>query len=110
MASTKGLSIALALLLCCAAGVTRAQPAGNAAAEGKRLAQQYCATCHVVAPSTQGGWTDAPSFQSIAQRPEATVTRLSGFIQKGHLDMMNDQRPKPEADALAAYIVSLRRH
>lgn len=87
-----------------------AQAASGAVPSGKSLAQQYCATCHVTTAAGTGGWTDAPRFDAIANRPGESVQQLSSFIQKGHLNMLHDQRPKPEADAIAAYILSLRKH
>ena len=85
-----------------------AQPVRDTAA-GKRLAEQYCVSCHVIVPSGQRGWTDAPSFQAIAGRPGVTAAQLSAVIQQPHTKMLNDQRRKTEADAIAAYIVSLRK-
>jgi mono/diheme cytochrome c family protein len=87
-----------------------AQPAPNPVAMGKELARQDCVQCHVVAPTGKGGWTDAPAFAVIANRPGTTAAGLSDTIQKGHIHMLNDQRPKPEADAIAAYIMSGRGH
>ena len=83
--------------------------ASAAPANGRGLAEQLCQQCHVIAPSKAASWTDAPTFESIANRPGLTATRLSAIIQKPHLHMTNDQRPKQEADALAAYILSLRK-
>lgn len=102
-----------ALLAIAAAAPARhasAQAVPNTASSGKNLAGQYCVTCHVIAPSKQSGWTDAPSFVTIANRRGVTPESLSAFIQKSHANMMNDKRPKDEADALATYIVSLRNH
>lgn len=77
-------------------------------AAGKRFAGQYCATCHTIAPGGPGGWTDAPDFASIANRPNQTAGRLSAFIQEPHIHMLNDRRPPIEAHRIAAYIMSLR--
>ena len=71
---------------------------------------KMCQQCHVIVPSNGAGWTDAPSFESIANRSGQTAAALSATIQKPHLHMLNDQRPKPEADLLAAYIISLRKN
>jgi mono/diheme cytochrome c family protein len=92
-----------------AAWPVHAQPAPNAVASGKRLAEQLCVDCHIIAPSGTAGWTDAPAFGAIANRPGLTVAGLSAIIQKPHLHMLNAERPKNEADALAAYIISLRK-
>jgi mono/diheme cytochrome c family protein len=87
-----------------------AQPAPDTAAAGKQLAQQYCVTCHIITPAGNGGWTDAPRFDAIANRPGVSAAQISAFVQKPHMNMLNDQRPKAEADAIAAYILSLRKH
>jgi mono/diheme cytochrome c family protein len=111
-AQRRRLTIGRVLLVLAAAGLARhaeAQGVPNTAAAGKALAQQYCVSCHVIGPSNQAGWTDAPSFVAIANKPGTTAAGLSAIIQKPHMNMLNDQRPKPEADALATYIVSLRK-
>ncbi|MDR3531894.1 MAG: hypothetical protein P4L90_15270 [Rhodopila sp.] len=87
-----------------------AQPVPNTAEAGKKLAEQYCVTCHVITPSATKGWTDAPTFAAIANRPGVTAAQLSAVAQKPHMNMLNDRRPKDEADAMATYILSLRRH
>lgn len=98
--------------LCLAALSGPAQAAGtpNTAAAGKGLAEKYCTTCHVIAPTGKSGWTDAPPFDAIARRTGSSVAGLSAYIQQSHAHMMHDQRPKDEADALATYIMSLRGH
>lgn len=87
-----------------------AQSAPNNVVTGQKLAEQYCAQCHVIVPGGPAGWTDAPSFEAIANRPGTTAAKLSAFIQKQHMHMLNTARPRGEADAIAAYIVSLRKH
>jgi mono/diheme cytochrome c family protein len=91
------------------ARVAHAQPAPNPVPMGKQLAEQDCVQCHVVTPIGKPGWTDAPTFTVIANRRGTTAARLSVTIQQGHIHMLNDQRSKPEADAIAAYIISPRR-
>jgi len=85
-----------------------AQPRRDPVATGHRLTEQLCSRCHVVTPSGHGSWTDAPDFQAIANGPGASARALSAFIQKPHMHMLNTQRPPAEADAIAAYIMSLR--
>jgi hypothetical protein len=75
---------------------------------GLALSQTYCAECHVVAPSAARGWTDAPAFDAIANRPDTTAAGISAFLQKPHMNMLNTERPANETHAIAAYIVSLR--
>jgi len=102
-------AVAVGVALAWAAPDANAQSAQNTAAAGKQLAQQYCVTCHIITPTGHGGWTDAPRFDTIANRPEVSATQISAFIQKPHMNMLNDQRPKAEADAIASYILSLRK-
>jgi cytochrome c len=93
-----------------AAQCAHAQPAPNNVAAGHKLADQLCSECHIIAPGGPAGWTDAPSFEAIANRPATTAAKLSAFIQKQHMHMLNTARPPGEANAIAAYIVSLRKH
>jgi cytochrome c len=100
----------IALLQCWPVTPAKAQTTPNTPAEGKRLAEQYCVSCHIIAPTGQGGWTDAPRFDAIANRPNISAAWISDFLQKPHMNMLNDQRPVPEAQAIATYILSLRKH
>lgn len=79
-------------------------------ATGKTIAEQSCARCHIVAPGGGTGWTDAPPFQALADRDGASSAKLSAFIQQPHMHMLDTARPPAEANALAAYIMSLRGH
>ncbi len=79
------------------------------AAAGLKLAQKNCAGCHQIAPTAKRGWTDAPAFEAIANRPGSTVETLSATIQKPHMKMLNTGRPVAEANEIAVYIMSLRK-
>ncbi len=78
-------------------------------AEGGRLAQSLCSRCHVVTPDGPAGWTNAPSFAAIANKPTATSASLQAIIQKPHMKMSSlAQRNPSEAADLAAYILTLK--
>jgi mono/diheme cytochrome c family protein len=79
------------------------------AAAGLKLAQQNCVRCHQIAPDGKRGWTDAPTFKSIANRSGSTTETLSATIQKPHMKMLNTGRPVAEANDIAVYIMSLRK-
>ncbi len=98
----------MTLLATAPCGVAQSGPKGSAA--GAQLAQQLCSQCHVVEPSGRTGWTNAPAFEAIANRPGETAAKISAFIQQPQPQMLHTNRPKGEADALAAYIISLRRN
>jgi mono/diheme cytochrome c family protein len=82
--------------------------AQSAVSEGHALAQKTCAVCHVVVLNGPGSWTDAPSFESIANRPGMTQQWLADFVRKPHKDMVTDQYTPAQANAIAMYILSLR--
>jgi mono/diheme cytochrome c family protein len=75
---------------------------------GKGLSERYCAACHVVTPTGKAGWTDAPSFQAIADRPGVTAAWVTDYTEKQHMEMMHDMRPHDQAAAIAGYLMSLR--
>ena len=96
---------ALLTLLCLSAPAFASSQTENGAA----LSEHLCARCHVVTPNPSQGWTNAPAFEAIANRPDASAASLSAYIQKPHADMLNSRRPPGEATAIAAYIMSLRK-
>jgi len=77
-------------------------------ANGRKLSQQFCAECHVVVPNGKAGWTDAPAFDAIANKPGTTTQFLRTFIQQPHMHMVNTGRPPGQAADIAAYILTLR--
>ena len=83
-----------------------AQPAS--VAEGGRLAGEVCARCHNVNPGGGGSWTDAPSFESIANRPGMSRAWLADFISKPHMHMLQRDYTPSQVKSIAAYIISLR--
>jgi cytochrome c len=105
-----GLATVAMVFVAMSAQCANAQSATENVAAGQALAQQYCAECHIVVPSGNRGWTDAPAFVEIANRQGTTQAKLSAFIQTPHMHMLNTDRPPHEADAISAYIMSLRKN
>lgn len=103
------LSAAAAILLALPAMPLAAHAQKATPAEGQRIAERYCARCHVVAPGGGAGWTDAPAFATIAQNPRISRTWMRQFVTQQHMHMLDTDRSPAEADALAAYLLSLRR-
>ena len=84
-----------------------AQPRTGDVEEGRRLAEQWCANCHRVAPSGPGPVTDAvPSFATIAGRPGRTPDWLSTFLRTPHSTMPDPGLTLDQSRDLAAYILS----
>ncbi|TPQ34582.1 cytochrome C [Bradyrhizobium guangdongense] len=82
--------------------------AARMAAAGHRLAQAWCQTCHAIDPDMAGLFDTAPSFQAIADRKGTTALSLKVFWRTSHQNMPNIVIAPDQADALAAYILSLR--
>lgn len=85
---------------------------------GRRVAFLVCNPCHVVAPDQRYPPTltpPAPSFESIAQRPNASIESIQQFLTTTHRDASNPKAmPNPELiesymRQVATYIMSLRR-
>lgn len=95
---------ALVLLMNSLSFAALAADAGN----GERLAQRWCAPCHVVAPGQRGATSEAPPFATIASRPDFDASRLAFFLLEPHPKMPNMGLSRTDAADLAAYIATLR--
>jgi cytochrome c len=102
--------IAAALVIGCGSGLLPDACLAQSASvsEGRQLAQKTCATCHVIIPNGPASWTDAPPFESIANRPGITQQWLAAFVQKPHMHMLEDRYTPGQANAIASFILSLR--
>jgi len=89
-----------------AAGAPRS--GSRAVTEGHRLAEAWCESCHAVEPHMTGFFDEAPSFQAIADRSGTTALSLKVFWRTSHQTMPNLVISPQQADALSAYILSLR--
>ena len=75
---------------------------------GKRLAERWCAACHVVASDQREANADAPPFEEIAKRPNFSESGLVTFLLDPHAKMPNMNLTRVEADDIAAYVGTLR--
>lgn len=90
-------------------GLARAENRQDHAAAGLQVAREFCNRCHVVAPGEGRGWTDAPSFESIANDPNTSAQFLRNFLQQPHMHMLAYNEARAHTEDLVAYILSLRR-
>jgi mono/diheme cytochrome c family protein len=91
-------------------GPALAQAPAALSGEGRRLAKQWCANCHAVAPDNRPpAWDAVPSLPSVAARPSTTQMSLRAFPQTPHASMPDHQLSRAQTDAAVAYILSLRR-
>lgn len=96
------------------AGIACAQPAPGVdpkpdSNNGERLAQQWCASCHVVSPAQRQAAEGAAPFTAIAQRPGFNAAQLALFLLNPHPVMPNMALTRKEAADLAAYIGQMRK-
>ncbi|PWS34710.1 cytochrome C552 [Falsiroseomonas bella] len=74
-------------------------------AEGRRLAEQWCASCHLIARGGPGPVTDAvPAFHVIAARPGRTEEAIATFLRTPHAGMPDHGLTLRQAQDLAAYV------
>jgi mono/diheme cytochrome c family protein len=79
-------------------------------AAGRRLAEDVCSACHVVAPGGEStSDIGAPAFPDLAKEPRVTALSLRVFLQTPHDRMPDLQLSRNEADDVIAYILSLER-
>jgi mono/diheme cytochrome c family protein len=103
-------SLAVAAIFAASPFPLTAQEIGDVAA-GKRLAETWCSSCHVVAPSAQAGAsTGVPTFTAVASMPSTTPIALRVYLQTPHARMPDLHLSRDETDNLIAYILSLRGH
>ena len=78
------------------------------AANGKRLAERWCVTCHIVSPVQQRGTTQTPPFSEIAKKDHMDAQMLALYLLLPHPKMPDMNLTRSEAADLAAYIVTLK--
>lgn len=98
--------ILIALALSCA--VTPALAAGDAA-NGARLAQQWCSSCHVAGGQGQQTGTDmAPTFAEIAARPGRDEGWFHAWLSDPHPPMPALELSRQQIADLIAHLLSLQ--
>ncbi|HEY8065911.1 MAG TPA: cytochrome c [Methylosinus sp.] len=76
------------------------------AAHGKRIAERWCASCHVMTSAQKTANADAPSFADVAQR-RADAKALANFLVDPHPKMPDMHLSRREIEDIVAYIRSL---
>lgn len=76
--------------------------------EGRRIAREACADCHLVEGAGKSPVAGAPAFGAVAGMPSTTSVAIKVFLKTPHANMPDIILKETEIDALAAYILSLR--
>jgi cytochrome c len=77
--------------------------------KGHQYATQWCTGCHQVESNSKEKGLFAADFEEIANVRSTTALSLKVFLQSSHNNMPNFILQPDEMDAIAAYILSLRR-
>ena len=76
---------------------------------GSTLARRWCTGCHVVSGDQIKGTDIAPSFASIADRPDFNIEKLASFLLEPHPKMPNMALSPEEVKDISAFIAEQRR-
>ncbi len=78
--------------------------------QGKTLARSLCSNCHIVGPGEAPAVVnvDIPSFVAVAAKDGQSAEKIKANVLNPHPVMPQVQLSKPELDAIAAYIMSLK--
>ncbi|MFC7474643.1 c-type cytochrome [Dankookia sp. GCM10030260] len=107
--------LAFAALLAGIAAAPMAAAQGDALrqerlAQGRRVAETWCANCHVIGPGARGPAGDAaPPFDAVARMPSTTEMSLRAFLQTPHARMPDYRLTQQELDGVVTWILALRR-
>ena len=76
--------------------------------QGETLTKRWCTGCHLVAADQKAATTDAPTFTSIARRPDFDPAKIEFFLRDPHPKMPNMSLGRGEAADIAAYMRTLK--
>jgi mono/diheme cytochrome c family protein len=77
-------------------------------AEGRAIAERWCASCHVATPDQPTAPDTAPSFLTLAADPAMTPERLAGWIVAPHPPMPDPGLSRDQIAAVTVWIESLK--
>jgi len=79
------------------------------AAQGKVVAERWCASCHLVARDQKSPTTDqAPPFATIAGKPDFGANKLAMLLLAPHPNMPKLTLSREEVANLADYMATLK--
>lgn len=75
---------------------------------GSRLAERWCASCHIVSRAQSRGFDGTLSFEAIAQKSDFSVEKLAYFLLNPHPTMPSMALSRNDAQDVATYIAKQR--
>jgi mono/diheme cytochrome c family protein len=103
MIKLENLAVMLVMVALLGPSVVKAEEA----AEGLKLADQWCASCHAIAPG-RAGTESAPPFDSIVRERGRSDEWIATWLSTPHEMMPDLTLTRAEIAALVAYFDSLR--
>ena len=103
MIKLENLAVALVMVALSAPGAVQAEEA----AEGRNLAEQWCASCHAIAPG-RVGTEAAPPFEAVVRERGRSDEWIATWLSTPHEMMPDLALTRAEIAALVAYFGSLR--
>jgi cytochrome c len=77
-------------------------------ASGRRIAEQWCASCHAVEARPERAPVDGvPAFRTVANQPGYQVGYIKAFLTMPHRPMPNLSLSRMDINDLAAYLDQL---
>lgn len=105
-------SLALLLALVAAPAFAAPQPPPADPSNGRRLAERWCAACHLVAAGQTVASTDAPSFAALANAPGKPPESIADFLAlpgTTHSKMPDMSLSRVEIGDIVAYVATLKK-
>lgn len=98
------------LLAACQIAGPRETAGNSMIAQGRALAEANCSGCHAIGPSGTSNYSEAPAFSTLVNKRGATAETLSAWLREAHNypKEMDLYLLPPQADALAAYMLTLK--
>lgn len=75
-------------------------------ANGKKLAERWCQSCHAIGANQPTAVTEAPTFAGIARKPGFDEAKVATFLLDPHPKMPDIGLSRDAAADLAAFIAS----
>lgn len=72
--------------------------------DGRRIAERWCASCHLVSAGQTKGQDGVPSFARIGATRDLDERTLTAFLSNPHPRMPDMALTRPELAALVAWI------
>lgn len=102
------MNVAGIILLAATASLLPQRAVAGDAEYGRTLAENWCASCHVVSAGQRSTNGRAPAFGTIARSPDFSAGHLAYLLLGPHPKMAKLTLSRRAIDDIAAYISSLK--